>query len=551
MNGVLRRPLTLDCWRETAYLVLGGFTGTVAFTVATTGISLAASLAVLVIGLPVAVLFAQLHRWLCDVDRARAALVLGGTVRSSYAAPDPAKGVLGRWLDVITDRQTWRDVFWMMVGFPVTLAGFVVAVTVWSVAAGLLAFPAWSWSLPDDSDWVSEHIVLVSILAPPAGVIAAIAGAWLVRWFALGQARLAEALLGVDRHAPARGVAAPGRAPQPRDHAADLTTHGAVAVLLGFACTLIWSLTSRGYFWPAWVWYGLGSVLALHFVAVRRIRAAGDPEREFRTRVEFCGVIAIACLVVWALSGGGYFWPVWPILGMGSAMAVRGVLLYRDRIPWLRERALIRRVDELTRTRKGAIDVQATELQRIERDLHDGAQARLVALSMDLGLAEQKLAAADAETAMAHVAEARGQARAAMAELRDLVRGIGPSILQDRGLDAALTALVAGRTPAVDLQDDDPNRPAGPSETAAYFVVAEALANARKHAHADRVTVGVRDPGERGALVVEVIDDGIGGADMAGGTGLAGLAKRIAALDGSFSLASPPGGPTIVRAELP
>jgi signal transduction histidine kinase len=222
--------------------------------------------------------------------------------------------------------------------------------------------------------------------------------------------------------------------------------------------------------------------------------------------------------------------------------------VYRERLPWLRERSLVARVDELTRTRGGAIDAQAAELARIERDLHDGAQARLVALSMDLGLAEQKLAQADPETALAHVAEARGQARAAMAELRDLVRGIGPSVLQEHGLDPALTALVAGRRPAVDLRVDVPRGPAGRRETAAYFVVAEALANARKHAHADRITVTVTD---RGRLVVEVNDDGIGGADAAAGTGLAGLAQRIAALDGELTVTSPPGGPTTVRAELP
>ena len=289
--------------------------------------------------------------------------------------------------------------------------------------------------------------------------------------------------------------------------------------------------------------------MALHFIGVRRHAAGADPERQYRTDVEFYGVVVGICVAVWALSGAGYFWPVWPILGMGLAVALKGARIYQHRIPWLRERALVERVEQLTQTRSGAIDVQAAELQRIERDLHDGAQARLVALSMDLGLAEQKLAQADPDTALAHVAEARGQAQAAMAELRDLVRGIGPSILQDRGLDAALTALVAGRTPVVDLTVDVPRKPAGPREAAAYFVVAEALANARKHAHADSVSVDVREIG--GRLVVEVTDDGIGGARMDGGTGLAGIRKRVAALDGALDVSSPPGGPTTVRAELP
>jgi signal transduction histidine kinase len=186
----------------------------------------------------------------------------------------------------------------------------------------------------------------------------------------------------------------------------------------------------------------------------------------------------------------------------------------------------------------------------VERDLHDGAQARLVALAMDLGMAEQRLAQADPQTAMEHVAAARGQARAAMAELRDLVRGIGPSILTDRGLDAALTALVAGRNPPVQLTVELPDKDVAARETAAYFVVAEALANARKHAQASAISVHVYEDGRR-MLIAEIVDDGVGGADPDGGSGLTGLRKRVAALDGTLSIGSPPGGPTTVRAELP
>lgn len=208
------------------------------------------------------------------------------------------------------------------------------------------------------------------------------------------------------------------------------------------------------------------------------------------------------------------------------------------------------RVQALAETRAGAVDAAVTELQRVERDLHDGAQARLVALAMDLGMAEQRLANADAESARAHVASARDQARAAMAELRDLVRGIGPSILTDRGLDAALTALVTGRNPPVELTVGVPDRPVGPSETAAYFVVAEALTNARKHARASRIQVDVRER-PAGRLRVEVRDDGAGGADPTAGSGLAGLSKRVAALDGTLTVTSPAGGPTTILAELP
>jgi signal transduction histidine kinase len=215
-----------------------------------------------------------------------------------------------------------------------------------------------------------------------------------------------------------------------------------------------------------------------------------------------------------------------------------------------RSELLQRRVESLSQTRAGAVDAAVSELQRVERDLHDGAQARLVALAMDLGLAEQRLSSADPDTAREHVAAAQTQARAAMAELRDLVRGIGPSILQDRGLDAALTALVAGRNPPVDLYVKIPRARVGARETAAYFVVAEALANARKHASATQIWVRVWEGDER-RLVVEVVDNGLGGAMLDGGSGLTGLHKRVAALDGELELDSPPGGPTSVRAELP
>ncbi len=137
-----------------------------------------------------------------------------------------------------------------------------------------------------------------------------------------------------------------------------------------------------------------------------------------------------------------------------------------------------------------------------------------------------------------------------MAELRDLVRGIGPSILHDRGLDAALTALVSGRNPPVELNVELSGTEVASRETAAYFVVAEALTNARKHAHATHISVHIwEDTEER--MVVEVTDDGIGGADPESGSGLAGLSKRVAALDGTFTVSSPGGGPTSVHAELP
>ena len=201
-------------------------------------------------------------------------------------------------------------------------------------------------------------------------------------------------------------------------------------------------------------------------------------------------------------------------------------------------------------SRRAVIDVEASELRRIERDLHDGAQQRLVMLTMDLGMAAEKLDS-DPATARSLVLDAQGQARAALAELRDLVRGIAPAILLDRGLVPALSSL-AGRSPiptAVNSTLPEGERLPDAVERAAYFVVAEALANVAKHASAGRCEIRCR--GESGRLVVEVWDDGAGGATLVPGGGLAGLAGRVEALDGTLTVESPAGGPTTVRAEIP
>ena len=193
------------------------------------------------------------------------------------------------------------------------------------------------------------------------------------------------------------------------------------------------------------------------------------------------------------------------------------------------------------------MDVQEAELRRIERDLHDGAQARLVALGMSLGMAEQKLTT-DPEAAAELLADARAGAGEALRELRDLARGIHPPVLADRGLDAAVRALAAASPISVTVSATVPERPKPPVESAAYFVVAEALANAGKHSGARRVDVRILS-GD-GVLSVEVHDDGTGGADPSGG-GLSGLRRRVEALDGSLRVLSQPGGPTTIRAELP
>jgi signal transduction histidine kinase len=200
----------------------------------------------------------------------------------------------------------------------------------------------------------------------------------------------------------------------------------------------------------------------------------------------------------------------------------------------------------LTHTRRQAVDAQAAELRRIERDLHDGAQARLVALTLQLGRAEMRVG--DQPEVRQLIADAQTEARHAIAELRDLARGIVPPLLADRGLAAAVESLAARYGLGTSVDVDTHRRLAPAIESAAYFVIAEALTNTAKHASAQRSWVVLRD--ERRALAVLVGDDGSGGADPEG-SGLAGLRARVEALDGSLRVESPADGGTVVEVSLP
>jgi signal transduction histidine kinase len=206
------------------------------------------------------------------------------------------------------------------------------------------------------------------------------------------------------------------------------------------------------------------------------------------------------------------------------------------------------RVTQLTVTRADTVDAQAAELRRIERDLHDGAQARLVSLGMMIGLAEE-LVDHDLVTTRRLLAEARVTSSTALVELRHLVRGIHPPVLAERGLDGAVRALALSLPVQIDVAVDLPGRPDTPLESAAYFAVAEALANMSRHSGARTGSVSVRYVD--GALTMVVADDGAGGADPAGGTGLRGIERRLAAFDGTMTLSSPSGGPTTITMELP
>ncbi|HEX4981097.1 MAG TPA: sensor histidine kinase [Ilumatobacteraceae bacterium] len=212
------------------------------------------------------------------------------------------------------------------------------------------------------------------------------------------------------------------------------------------------------------------------------------------------------------------------------------------------DQALVQQVSRLETSRTAAVDSAEAERRRIERDLHDGAQQRLVALAAGLGAAREKFDD-DPEQARAMVSDAHEEAKAALTEIRDLVRGIHPVILEDRGLDAALSAIVAKSPVPVILDVKIADRPPAAIESAAYFIVNEALTNVARHASATRANVSIARAGDR--LVVEIRDNGRGGADPTGGTGLTGIRERVTALGGNMYVISPPGGPTTISVELP
>ncbi len=273
--------------------------------------------------------------------------------------------------------------------------------------------------------------------------------------------------------------------------------------------------------------------------------------------------LAMISLPIWSWSiPGGIDFGLFNIDTVHEAFAIipLGLVLFAISVPFTRALALgmgsfgrsllapseRRRVEQLERTRAGAVDAQAAELQRIERDLHDGAQARLVALAMDLGMAQEKLAS-DPEGAHALITGAHSEAKKAIAELRDLSRGIYPAILTDRGLGPALSSIAARNPVEVALNVDVDGRLPAATEAAAYFVTVEALTNVAKHSGASHARVRIQHKADW--LRVEISDDGDGGAD-ADGSGLTGLRQRVEALDGRLAVQSGELGTTI-RAELP
>jgi signal transduction histidine kinase len=402
-------------------------------------------------------------------------------------------------------RQLALDTVYLVLALPMGILTFTFVVTGWSVGLGLLI------------TFIGLPILMVTVYAS--------------RWMAWLERRRAALVLGQ----PIPGVYKPPATGHFFDRVRamfsdpstwkDLAWH-LLLLPIGIADFVVavsaWSVSLGLISMPAW-WWALPE---------------NDPTELGLFEVDSWGKAVLACAI------GIVALPIAAALVRGTA-AASGAL--SEIVLGPTRGQLEERVEVLAQTRAGAVDAAAAELQRIERDLHDGAQARLVALALDLGMAEERFDR-DPEGARELVEKARGEARLAMGELRDLARGIRPALLSERGLSEAIGALAARTSLPTTVEVDLDGRLPAPVELAAYFTVAEALTNAVKHARAH--SARVRLWRENGRLRIEVRDDGLGGANP-NGHGLDGLHKRLAALDGTLAIASPVGGPTVLYAEVP
>ncbi|AXU13233.1 sensor domain-containing protein [Streptomyces clavuligerus] len=410
--------------------------------------------------------------------------------------------------------RTWREFTHLMLNLPISLLLFVFALVTLSLSAGLL----------------------ITFLGIP--VLASSLAAF--RGFGALERLRARAFLRLDTEAPeplrprAPGlmswVGAVLKSGTSWRHLLYGLLHFPWALVAFVVSLVCWSTAWLLFLYPLWHW-------ALPAYADNPgIQLYGDSDGDafyLDTPFEIAGTSVLGLLLVLVTAG-----------------LIRG-FAHMDRVMvggLLGPSRLATRVVELESDRGVVVDTAAADLRRIERDLHDGAQARLVALAMGLGLAKEKLHE-DPDTAAAMVDEAHGEVKLALQELRDLARGIHPAVLTDRGLDAALSALAARCTAPVHVSVDLTQRPAEAIEGIAYFTVSELLQNISKHAHATHATVDVWHTDNR--LLLQVTDNGHGGATLHHGTGLTGLAERLDAVDGLLVVDSPPGGPTTVTAELP
>jgi signal transduction histidine kinase len=469
-------------------------------------------------------------------DAALARSLLGADAGPPIASA--GRGFWGRAKAVFLDPNFWRQQAYLLLRMTLGFALAVGELSLIAAAFGWISMPiSYRWSDENYGSW-QVNTLGRAFLFVPAGVVALVVAGWLARAIGSMSAWQVRSLL-----VPRSESTSPQVALRVRRQA--MWIHLGVAGGLVLLMVIIWASTGHGYFWPVWVILPLALLFSIH--ALVELAVEKIPREEPLTRglaIHGGAVVALFLFVtaIWAVTTRAYFWPAWVLLGLAIPLGVHYVVRRSQR----RDR-LARRVETLVTTRARAVEEQDAELRRIERDLHDGAQARLVALGLNLGMAEEKLRS-DPESAAKLVAEARAGVAEAIRELRDLSRGIYPPVLADRGIGAALETL-ADRSPlpttvSVDLDE----RPPAAAETTAYFVAAESLANAAKHSGAGSIEISVacRD----GGLEVAITDDGKGGADVSG-SGLVGLRRRVEALDGTLTVASPQGGPTTIRAEIP
>ena len=435
----------------------------------------------------------------------------------------PARRVVREVARAPFTRRAWAELAYCLIGFPLGLLGFVVIVLSLALGTGLAA----------------------TLVGTALGLLLLVGALATARGLGVVHRRLAHWLLGlrVPEPAPLRpGRGALGRlGARLRDGTAwravgYVVAKVPVAILGGYAVAF-WGAGLINMTYPIW-WGGF------------RNHPPG-------TRLDPVPVITV-------LPMGGFHIATYAGTFLALAVGVGTVLL----APWVTRAvvaadrwlvrgllgpgALSQRVRDLEETRALAVDDSAATLRRLERDLHDGTQARLVALTMSLGMAREKLGDGDqpldAARARELVASAHQTAAEAIAELRDISRGIHPPVL-DGGLAGALETLAARSAVAVDLRVDVPARPTAAIETIAYFCAAELLANVIRHSGARRAAL---EAAERdGVLRLRVSDDGAGGARLGAGSGLDGLAQRVRTVDGSLAISSPEGGPTVVTVELP
>ncbi|GAA1881640.1 sensor histidine kinase [Streptantibioticus ferralitis] len=409
--------------------------------------------------------------------------------------------------------RTWREFLYLILNLPMGIIGFVYAVTMLSCGAGLL----------------------ITFLGVPV-LAAMLAGCRGLGRIERGRAR---ALLRMDVAEPepirqrgsglmawVGGLFRSGTSWRHVLYAFLLFPWGVFTFVVA---VVLWTYGWAALTYPLWQWVFPAYV---HRPGLQ-VFSNGDYSLYLDGPFKITLTVLVGLLLVLATP-----WVIRGLAGVDRLMV--GGLLGPSR--------LATRVHELETDRGTVVDTAAADLRRIERDLHDGAQARLVALAMDLGLAKEKLAE-DPEAAAKMVDEAHGEVKTALQELRDLARGIHPAILTDRGLGPALSAVAARCTVPVAVAVDLPARPVPAIEGIAYFTVSELLTNISKHSGASRATVDIWQTEDR--MLLQVSDDGRGGASAEAGSGLAGLAERLDAVDGLLVVDSPAGGPTRITAELP